>query len=152
MKNCFLIITAILSAMIGACNKNSDGPAPVNNPNPYINQYAGTYNGLYEASNNGVDSTGVFKIDTSYEYSINILDGGNYTITINYGPININSIPVDSNGAFFFEDYNHNITGQFTDDSLFLSSDALNGYYDSIYFSGSWFVIQKLSFRGKKDL
>ncbi len=150
MKNSLLFLAASLLLLAGACNKNSE-LAPVYNGHPYVNAYAGTYNGLYEEQNNGVDSNGVFKHDTSYSYSLKIIDGGNYTITINHGPIFITAIPVDSNGNFYFQDYNHNINGYFTADSLIISSDALNGYYDP-NFSGDWFVIQKLSFKGKKQL
>ena len=152
MKHRLLLLATIAAVAFAACNKSTDGPAPISNPDPYTNPYAGTYDGLYSASNNGVDTTGVFKIDTSYAYSLKIDDAGDGYISILHGPVTISSIPVDSTGHFSFEDYKHNIDGYFTSDSLYLSSDALNGYWDTITFTDSWFVIQKLSFAGKKQL
>jgi hypothetical protein len=152
MKIILFPLSLVALLTFAGCNKNSDGPDPISNPNPYTNSYAGTYNGLYSESNNGVDTTGVFKIDTSYTYSLKIEDAGNHYISILHGPVTIPSIPVDSTGNFYFEDYNHNIYGYFTSDSLYITSDALNGYFDTITYTTSWFVIQKLSFAGKKEL
>ena len=152
MRNAVVFIAVSVLFFVAACNKKDNGPLPVYNPDPYVNKYAGTYDGAYTAENNGVDSNGVFKIDTTYAYTLKVLDAGEHKITISHGPVNIYDIEVDSIGDFYFEDYNHNINGHFSTDSMFIYSDALNGYYDTIGFSGSWFVIQKLSFKGKKQL
>ncbi len=148
MKISYLITVACLAIIFFACNKNSTGPLAVINTDPYLNKYAGTYTGLFEEINNGVDSDGVFKNDTSYNYTLKIADGGSYSITIDHGPVVISSIPVDSLGNFSFVDYNRNIDGHFVNDSCYIYSKALNGTYTY----PQWFVIQQLSFTGKKEL
>ena len=152
MKNGLLIAGILM--IFAACNKNSNSLAPVNNPSPYLNYYPGTYFGEYRESRNGVDSNGVFKNDTSYNMMLKLTDGGNYAFTINKGPLIISSIPVDSSGHFVYIDSanHHNITGYFINDSLYLFSNSLHGAYDSVTFVGSWFLIVRLSFKGKKEL
>jgi len=151
MKNSAIIIGITLFLFIMACNKDNL-PAPMTSPNSNTNRFAGTYTGQYYESDNGVDSNGVFKSDTAFAYSLKVEDVGTNQIVITHGPIILPTITVDSSNHFSFEDYNHNIGGYFVNDSLYLSSSSLNGYYDSVYFVGDWFVIQKLSFKGKKEL
>jgi len=151
MKNSLIVSGIVLFIFMMACNK-SNLPAPVISHNYNTDKFAGVYSGLYYQSDNGVDSNGVFKSDTSYAYSLKVEDVGNNQIVILHGPIVLPTITLDSSDHFSFADFNHNISGYFVHDSLYLSSDALNGAYDSLYFIGSWFVIQKLSFAGKRVL
>lgn len=146
MKNVILFTGIFL--VIAACNKNSNPLPPITTPPSYTNKYAGTYFGIYSESSNGVDSNGVFKNDTSYNLMLKLSDGGNYTFNINKGPLVISSIAVDSTGHFAIVDFNRNIYGHFINDSLYISSKALNGSYNY----PQWFVIQELGFAGKKQL
>jgi hypothetical protein len=133
MKHILLCIAIAQLFFISACKKNG--------PEPYT--YVGTYFGVYTDESNGVDSNGVFKTDTSYTYEVVIEDGGNNAISLNK---TLPPIPVDSAGYFSFVEFNRTIEGHFVNDSLYLVSKTLNG---SDVFP-QWFVIQQLSFVGKK--
>ena len=122
-------------------------PPPISNPDPYLNPYSGSYDGLFSETNNGVDSAGTFKDDTSYFYSMVIKDAGNYTISIEKGSIILPSIMVDTATGYFITDYEgREIDGHFIGDSVYIRSKTLNGSYEP----PQWFVIQELSFAGKK--
>lgn len=163
MKNGILLAGIIL--IVVACNKNND-LEPVNNFTPYQNLYAGTYFGVFSDTSNGVDSNGIFKLDTTYSIMLVLTDGGiekkgvshpsvfdpiyssnsRYTFSINKGPFSINSVPIDSDGKFEFVTKKRNFSGQFVNDSLFINYKGLNGSYNY----PQWFVIQKLAFKGVK--
>ena|SRR5438105_4000451 len=147
MKNSILVIVTALLFFLIACNKSELAP-PHTNPYVITSKYAGTYSGQYFESDNGVDSNGVFKHDTTYTYLLKVEDAGNNNVIITHGPIILPTVHVDSVDHFSFVDYNHNIDGHFAGDSLYLYSKALNGTYNY----PQWFVIQKLSFNGKRQL
>jgi hypothetical protein len=140
MKHILLFTAVALLFSIAACKKESI-------PEPYKNIYVGTYSGVYSQANNGVDSDGVFKSDTSFTYQLEIEDGGDYTVSIVKGPVSVPAIPIDSTGHFTFVDFNRTIDGYFVNDSLYLTSKALRGDFDY----PQWFLIQQLDFAGKKQ-
>lgn len=147
MKNSILVFLSMFLFFIIACSK-TELPTPYAIPQYDTNKYGGVYVGQYYESDNGVDSNGVFKSDTSYSYSLTIQDAGTNKIIIVHGPIVLPTIEVDSTDHFSFVDYNRNITGYFSNDSLYVSSKSLNGSYNY----PQWFVIQQLVFKGKKQI
>ncbi|MCY7409342.1 MAG: hypothetical protein LH473_03645 [Chitinophagales bacterium] len=143
MKNLFIIFSITLTII--SCKKE-DGLPPVDNPQPYSNSYSGSYSGAFTETSSGVDSTGVVKFDTTYAYTVKVNDEGNFSISI-HGATDVPQIPVDTaSGYFIFEDYNRTIEGWFYDDSLHISSKALNGSP----VPPLWFDIVQLEFKGKK--
>jgi len=147
-KGVFGIILSTIMVII-ACNKNELAPPTPGDgipPDPFANKYEGTYDGIYEETNNGVDTSGVFKKDTSYTFTVKIGDAGNQDIYI-HGLEDIGSIAIDPYGNFAFEDFNRTIEGNFTGDSLFLHTKKLSGTYTY----PQYFVIQTLDFRGAKQ-
>ena len=150
MKRSALIFAAILLFLASACNKSELQP-PLTQPDPNANKFAGEYVGLFEESYNGAsnDSGGVFKHDTSYYYTITVSGIGPDTISIEKGAITLNSATVFDN-EFFLIYHNHQIYGQFVNDSLYLHSKALTGLWDPLDPFAEWFAMQNLDFKGRK--
>jgi len=144
MKNLLLPFCLILS--LAACNKDEDPFNGVPNPTTAGITYAGVYVGLFNEHIAGVDSNGVYKIDTSYEYTVTVLDAGGDKITI-HGETEVDAIEVNDSGYFEFHDFNRNIEGQFDGDSLHIFSDATAGTYEPPQFYSN----TQLSFDGKKQ-
>ncbi|MBA2422410.1 MAG: hypothetical protein H0V61_04220 [Chitinophagales bacterium] len=145
MKNLFVL--TLLFAFTTACKKEVPVPIPSGNTSvSVVEGYAGTYNGLVILDVSGVDSTGVYKYDTSYAYSVTVLDAGENKITIQ-GETAVESIEVNDSGHFEFQDYNRNIEGDFRNDSLYLFSGAISGSYEPPPF----YQNTKMSFAGLKE-
>ena len=145
MKN--LLLAACIIVLLSSCKKD-DPPVISGNstPPPAASKYGGEYFGIFYEHVAGVDSTGVFKHDTTYAYTVTIEDVGANQINI-HGQTDINAIDVDSTGHFEFNDYNRNIEGNFIDDSLYIYSDAISGSYDP----PQWYLNTQLSFKGEKQ-
>ena len=107
--------------------------------------YSGEYAGLVSLSISAVDSTGVWKTDTSYAYTVKVEYAGTDKITI-HGQTDLEAIPVDDEGHFEFHDYSRDIEGFFIDDSLYIYSDAISGSYDPPQF----YTNEKMTFIGEK--
>ena len=145
MKQLLLLLS--LAFFFSACSKE---PSPITGGNPgpipAENGYAGAYYGLFYMHVAGVDSNGVYKYDTSYSYTVTVLDAGANKITI-HGQTEVEAIDVDSTGHFELNDYNRNIEGQFIKDSLYIFSDAISGTYSP----PQWYNNTQMSFNGKKQ-
>jgi len=154
MKDILLSIFIAISIISVSCNKSSDSLPPVVNTNPYLNPYAGSYYGLFISINNGVDSNGVFKDSTGNpDFRMDILDAGNYEITIAKGPFIFDHVPVDSTGYFstdspYFasDSLQYDFHGQFRNDSVYIYYHALNGSWTW----PQWFTIVHMTFIGTK--
>ncbi|MBA2407835.1 MAG: hypothetical protein H0V65_07575 [Chitinophagales bacterium] len=146
MRNLFALI--FLFGFTTACKKDAPVPIP-SSGNPATDSaahYGGTYNGMVTLDVSGVDSTGVYKYDTSYAYSVIVIDAGENKITI-HGETEIEAVEVNDTGYFEFNDYNRNIEGDFRNDSLYLFSGAISGSYEPPQFYSN----TKMSFAGLKQ-
>ncbi len=145
VKNiCLAILFVGFLSMLAACEKNTPPvivPPPV--PEDTVT-YAGTYDGWVNKHSAGVNAIGVYKIDTAYAYSVTISDEGIGLISIHGS--DAPSIAVDSNGYFKFNEFNHNIEGNFIRDSLYLFTEAISGSYDPPQFYDN----TQMNFAGKK--
>ena len=139
-----LLLPALLLA---SCKKETAPPYVTPPPPPPVsgNEYAGDYDGIFYQHVAGVDSNGVYKSDTTYSYTVTIIDAGPDMITI-HGETDITAIPVDSFGHFEFNDFNRNIEGDFVGDSLHIFSDATGGSYEP----PQWYSNTQLKFDGEK--
>ncbi|MFI5135343.1 MAG: hypothetical protein ACHQD9_05785 [Chitinophagales bacterium] len=156
MKDILLSVFIAVSVLSVSCNKTTEVLPPVVNSDPYLNPYAGSYNGLFVQEVNGVDSNGVFKDSSGNSgYHMDIIDAGNYEITITKGPFVFDHIPVDSTGYFATDSpyiasdsLQYDFHGQFRNDSVYIYYHALNGSWNY----PQWFTIVHMSFIGTKVL
>lgn len=142
MRNYLLGICLLL--VVASCEKETPpiiGPGP--EPEDTI-KFAGTYEGWVEKHSAGVDSFGVYKNDTAFTYSVKIVDEGIGLISI--AGSDAPPIPVDSNKKFAFNEFNHNIEGHFSGDSLYLFTEAISGSYEPPQFYDN----TQMKFSGKK--
>src|SRR6185295_18348410 len=95
MKYCALIVLASFLFSLGACNK-SNLLAPMTIVDPNANKFSGTYSGLYEETYNGAnnDSSGVFKHDTAFAYSITVMGHGSDGISLQKGIFDVDTAVV----------------------------------------------------------
>lgn len=135
----FCILIALAS-----CKKDTPPTVIIPPPPEDTIKYAGTYEGWVEKHSAGVDSGGVYKVDTAYTYAITISDEGIGFINIHGG--DAPPIAVDSTGFFAFNEFNHNIEGNFKGDSLYLFTEAISGSYDPPQFYDN----TQMNFAGKK--
>jgi hypothetical protein len=179
MKQKLLCLFTVTSLFIISCN-NNDLPPVVPPVNYYANPYAGNYKGIFYEENNGVDSNGVFKDSSAYEYTLNVRDEGNDTIGFSKGDLKFDNIVVNDTGGFIgfyivgvpmVDNFGNPLLDSLGNpmiDSLgnpIIKQDTtqVNGYFssdDSVHvdyhaLSGSynfpqWFVITRMTFVGKK--
>ncbi|MCS6917951.1 MAG: hypothetical protein NZM08_09765 [Chitinophagales bacterium] len=133
-------------ALFTACEDERPVIPPTNDDPDLVNKYAGTYEGLFQIKKNGVDEEGVFKWDSSYAYTVTVLDAGNDLVTIVKGPLSLNDIWVDSLGYFTAASGSYKLEGRFVSDSLYINHKSLSGSHTPPY----WFVITDISFSGRK--
>lgn len=138
----FLFFSLLLA--FASCKKDTP-PIVVPPPTPEDTiKYAGTYDGWVNKHSAGVNDIGVYKIDTAYAYSVTITDEGVGLISIHGS--DAPAIAVDSAGYFTFNEFNHNIEGNFKGDSLYLFTEAISGSYDPPQFYDN----TQMTFAGKK--
>ncbi len=141
----YQLLVFCLFAILTSCEKDTPPPYVGPDPDPVDTiDFAGTYDGWVEKHSAGVDSLGVYKNDTSFFYSVKIISEGYRLISI--AGSDAPQIPVDSNGFFAFNEFNHNIDGHFIGDSLYLFTEAISGSYDPPQFYDN----TQMKFAGKK--
>ena len=134
----------ILLAFIWFAACKDDQPPTVINGN---SSYGGSYKGMLYQHISGVDSNGVYKSDSSFEYIVDVLTVDDNTVEITL----VNNSPgvtvdIDASGYFEFKDFNRTIDGNFDGDSIHLNSDATSGSYEPPQF----YINTKLEFDGEK--
>lgn len=141
----YRLLLFCLLAFLSACEKDTPPPYVDPDPDPIDTiDFAGTYEGWVEKHSAGVDSFGVYKNDTAFFYSVKIVSEGFRLISI--AGSDSPPIPVDSNGFFAFNEFNHNIDGNFKGDSLYLFTEAISGSYEPPQFYDN----TQMKFAGKK--
>lgn len=139
-----LLLLFLMFAVLASCKKDTPLPYIVE-PVEDTAKYEGTYVGWLHKHSAGVDSFGVYKTDTGYTYSIDISEKLIGFISI-HGADNAKDIPVNDSGYFAFNEFNHNIEGNFKGDSLYLFTEAISGSFDPPQFYDN----TQISFAGKK--
>ena len=160
-----LFFSVVASVVFLSCNSN-ELTAPGSNGDPYQNVYSGNYFGLFIEENNGVDSNGVFKDSTAYDYTLEIHDEQNQMVGFSKGNLNFDSIVVDETDSFVGL---HIETKTYTDSlgnsairkdttevkGYFTSTDSVYVFFHSLgggYLPTPYFTLTHLTFSGKKIL